>query len=71
MTRKWFGLPIVAGMAAFSLLVLPELPAEIPIHWNLADEPVWASAFVFLAMVTIPVAYSYVLWRDVGAARVG
>ena len=39
MTRKWFGLLIVAGMAAYSLLVLPALPAEIPIHWNLAGEP--------------------------------
>ena len=39
MTRKWFGLLIVAGMAVCSLLVLPALPAEIPIHWNLAGEP--------------------------------
>lgn len=39
MTRKWFGLLVVAGMAVCSLLVLPTLPAEIPIHWNLAGEP--------------------------------
>lgn len=39
MTRKWFGLLIVAGMTVFSVLVLPALPAEIPIHWNLAGEP--------------------------------
>lgn len=39
MTRKWFGFLIVAGMAVCSLLVLPALPAEIPIHWNLAGEP--------------------------------
>ena len=39
MTRKWFGLLIVAGMAVYSLVVLPSLPAEIPIHWNLAGEP--------------------------------
>lgn len=38
MTRKWFGLLIVAGMAVFSVLVLPTLPAEIPIHWNLAGQ---------------------------------
>lgn len=39
MTRKWFGFLIVAGMAVCSLLFLPALPAEIPIHWNLAGEP--------------------------------
>ena len=39
MTRKWMGLPIVAGMAVYSVLVLPSLPAEIPIHWNVAGEP--------------------------------
>lgn len=38
MTRKWLGLLIVAGMAVYSLLVLPALPAEIPVHWNLAGE---------------------------------
>lgn len=38
MTRKWFGLLIVAGMAVYSLLVLPALPAEIPIQWNLSGE---------------------------------
>ena len=38
MTRKWFGLLIVAGMAVYSLLVYPALPAEIPVHWNLAGE---------------------------------
>lgn len=26
----------------------------------------WASALLFLAMVTIPIAYSYLVWRDVG-----
>lgn len=30
MTRKWFGLLIVAGMAVYSALVLPALPAELP-----------------------------------------
>ena len=39
MTRKWFGLLIVAGMAVYSALVLPALPAELPIYWNLAGEP--------------------------------
>ena len=39
MTRRWMGLAIVAGMAVYSLLVLPALPAEIPIHWNLSGEP--------------------------------
>ena len=39
MTRKWMGLLIVAGMAVYSVLVLPALPAEIPIHWNLSGEP--------------------------------
>ena len=39
MTRRWMGLLIVAGMAGYSVLVLPALPAEIPIHWNLSGEP--------------------------------
>lgn len=121
MTRKWFGPLIVAGMAVFSILVLPALPAEIPVHWNLAGDPdstmskalgaflmvlvgvgvwrrthrlggyacafagllmvatgflphparLWVSALAFLAMVMIPVAYSYVIWRDLGEDRVG
>lgn len=29
----------------------------------------WTSAFVFLAMVMIPFAYSYVIWRDLGEDR--
>ena len=33
MTHKWMGLLIVVGMAIYSVLVLPALPAEIPIHW--------------------------------------
>ena len=78
MTRKWFGLLIVAGMAVYSLLVLPALPAEIPIHWNLAGEPdstmpkaigAFLSALVFVAMTMIPIAYSYLIWRDPGEDR--
>ena len=53
MTRKWFGLLIVA--TGF----LPH-PARL-----------WASALVFLAMVMIPVAYSYVICRDLGEDRLG
>ena len=47
MTRKWFGLLIVAGMAACSLLVLPALPAEIPIHWNPVDGPAFGRPGLF------------------------
>ena len=39
MTRRWMGLLIVAGMAVYSIIILPALPAEIPIHWNFSGEP--------------------------------
>ena len=39
MTHRWMGLLVVVGMAIYSVLVLPALPAEIPIHWNLSGEP--------------------------------
>ena len=55
MTRRWMGLAIIAGMAVYSVLVLPALPAEIPIRWNLSGEPdnTMSKAFGAFPMVLV------------------
>lgn len=39
MRRRWLGLVIAALAIAFSIWAYPQLPDQVPTHWNLRGEP--------------------------------
>src|SRR5690606_26728572 len=59
MNRKWFGPVIVAVMVVLALWAFPQLPEQVPSHWNAQGEvDGWSGRWI----VFLPPAISLFVW---------